>query len=106
MNFDNSLDDHTWDLTVHSEDNCYGKRQGHASQSFQYVLPFGHDIHFKLGNTFHLINLWEKFFINKCIKLTQLYRSCIYFNIIKNLALKCININAKLNISHDKIVTD
>ena len=80
--------------------------RGMLHSHFNTFVLFGHDIHFKLGNTFHLINLREMFFINKCIKLTQLYHSCIYFNIIKNLALKCMNINAKLNISHDKIVTD
>ena len=70
------------------------------------IVLFGHDIHFKLDNTFDLIILQAKFFIYKCKinkTITQLH---LYKRFKKKKNFEVYKYNAKLNMSYDKIVIE
>ena len=67
------------------------------------LVLFGHDIHFISDNTFHLIILQANFFIRNCKIKTIPPLHLLKRNSKTNFEVyKC---NAKLNMSHDKIVT-
>ena len=68
-------------------------------------IVFGHDIHFESDNTFDLIILQAKFFIYKC-KINKTIPQLHLFNHYLKTNFEVYKYSAKLNISHDKIVTE
>ena len=69
------------------------------------IVLFVHDIHFEAGNTFDLIILQAKFFIYKC-KINKTIPQLHLFKCYLKTNFEVYKYNAKLNMSHDKIVTE
>ena len=65
----------------------------------------GHDIHFKSDNTFDLIILQARMFIYKC-KLNKTIPQLHLFKRYLKTNCEVFKYHAKLNMSHDKIVTE